>query len=34
MAATVSVDHRAVDGRRVGQFLGAIERRLQQPEEL
>jgi pyruvate dehydrogenase E2 component (dihydrolipoamide acetyltransferase) len=34
VTATVSADHRAVDGRRAGQFLGAIERRLQQPEEL
>jgi len=29
LTATVSADHRAVDGRRAGQFLSAIERRLQ-----
>jgi pyruvate dehydrogenase E2 component (dihydrolipoamide acetyltransferase) len=32
--ATVSADHRAVDGRRAGQFLAAIERWLQRPEGL
>jgi pyruvate dehydrogenase E2 component (dihydrolipoamide acetyltransferase) len=31
---TLSADHRAVDGRRAGQFLAAIERRLQAPELL
>jgi pyruvate dehydrogenase E2 component (dihydrolipoamide acetyltransferase) len=34
LTATLSADHRAVDGRRAGQFLAAIERRLQAPEEL
>jgi pyruvate dehydrogenase E2 component (dihydrolipoamide acetyltransferase) len=34
LTATVSADHRAVDGRRAGQFLTAIERRLQAPEQL
>jgi pyruvate dehydrogenase E2 component (dihydrolipoyllysine-residue acetyltransferase) len=34
LAATVSADRRAVDGRRAGQFLAAIERRLQAPEQL
>jgi pyruvate dehydrogenase E2 component (dihydrolipoamide acetyltransferase) len=34
LTATISADHRAVDGRRAGQFLAAIERRLQRPEEL
>jgi pyruvate dehydrogenase E2 component (dihydrolipoamide acetyltransferase) len=33
MTATVSADHRAVDGRRAGQFLTAIDRRLQSPEQ-
>lgn len=32
--ATVSADHRAVDGRRAGQFLSAIERWLQRAEQL
>ena len=31
---TVSADHRAVDGREAGLFLGAIERALQSPEAL
>lgn len=34
LTATLSADHRAVDGRRAGRFLSAIERRLQAPEEL
>ena len=34
LTASVSADHRAVDGRRAGQFLAAIERRLQAPEQL
>jgi pyruvate dehydrogenase E2 component (dihydrolipoamide acetyltransferase) len=34
MTASVSADHRAVDGRRAGLFLGAIERWMQQPESL
>ncbi len=34
LTATVSADHRAVDGRRAGQFLSAIERWLQSAEKL
>jgi pyruvate dehydrogenase E2 component (dihydrolipoamide acetyltransferase) len=34
VTVSVSADHRAVDGRRAGQFLAAIERWLQQPEAL
>ncbi len=34
LAATVSVDHRAIDGRRAGQFLSAIDRGFQSPESL
>lgn len=34
MTATVSADHRAVDGRRAGLFLEAVSRWLQRPEEL
>jgi pyruvate dehydrogenase E2 component (dihydrolipoamide acetyltransferase) len=34
LTATLSVDHRAADGRRAGQFLSAIERLLQAPERL
>ncbi len=34
MTASVSADHRAVDGRRAGLFLGAIERWMQRPESL
>jgi pyruvate dehydrogenase E2 component (dihydrolipoamide acetyltransferase) len=34
MTATVSADHRAVDGRRAGLFLDAVSRWLQRPEEL
>jgi pyruvate dehydrogenase E2 component (dihydrolipoamide acetyltransferase) len=32
--ASISADHRAVDGRRAGQYLTALERRLQAPETL
>jgi pyruvate dehydrogenase E2 component (dihydrolipoamide acetyltransferase) len=34
MTASVSVDHRVVDGRRAGQFLAAIDRWLQTPEHV
>ena len=34
LTATLSADHRAIDGRRAGQCLAAIERRLQTPEQL
>jgi pyruvate dehydrogenase E2 component (dihydrolipoamide acetyltransferase) len=34
LTATISADHRAVDGRRAGQFLAALERSLQKPEVL
>lgn len=34
VTATISADHRAVDGRRAGQFLAAVDRRLQAPEQL
>jgi pyruvate dehydrogenase E2 component (dihydrolipoamide acetyltransferase) len=34
MTTTISADHRAVDGRRAGQVLAAIDRRLQSPEQL
>lgn len=34
MTASLSADHRAVDGRRGGQFLAAVERGLQRPEAL
>lgn len=34
MTTTISADHRAVDGRRAGQCLAAIDRRLQAPEQL
>ena len=34
LTVTISADHRAVDGRRAGQCLAAIERRLQAPELL
>lgn len=34
VTATLAADHRAVDGRRAGQFLAAIERRLQAPDQL
>lgn len=34
MTASVSADHRAVDGRRAGLFLGGIERWMQKPEAL
>jgi pyruvate dehydrogenase E2 component (dihydrolipoamide acetyltransferase) len=34
LTATVSADHRAIDGRRAGRFLASIDRWLQQPEQL
>jgi pyruvate dehydrogenase E2 component (dihydrolipoamide acetyltransferase) len=34
LTATLSADHRATDGRRGGQFLDALNRRLQTPEKL
>jgi pyruvate dehydrogenase E2 component (dihydrolipoamide acetyltransferase) len=34
LTASLSADHRAVDGRRAGQCLAAIASRLQAPEEL
>jgi pyruvate dehydrogenase E2 component (dihydrolipoamide acetyltransferase) len=34
LAATLSADHRAVDGRRGAQFLAAVRQRLQHPEQL
>jgi pyruvate/2-oxoglutarate/acetoin dehydrogenase E1 component len=34
LTATVSVDRRAIDGRRAGQFLSAIDRGFQDPERL
>jgi pyruvate dehydrogenase E2 component (dihydrolipoamide acetyltransferase) len=34
VTATISADHRAVDGRRAARFLAAIDRRLQAPEHL
>jgi pyruvate dehydrogenase E2 component (dihydrolipoamide acetyltransferase) len=34
VTVSVSADHRAVDGRQAGSFLGAIERGLQAPEAL
>lgn len=34
VTTTVSADHRAVDGRRAGQFLAAIDRHLQAPGQL
>ena len=34
VTASVSVDHRVVDGRRAGQFLAAIDRWLQTPEHV
>jgi pyruvate dehydrogenase E2 component (dihydrolipoamide acetyltransferase) len=34
MTATISADHRAVDGRRAALFLDAVNRWLQQPEAL
>lgn len=34
MTASLSADHRVVDGRRAGQFLAAIERWLQTPEQM
>jgi pyruvate dehydrogenase E2 component (dihydrolipoamide acetyltransferase) len=34
ITATLSADHRVVDGRKAGQFLSAISRHLQAPEQL
>jgi pyruvate dehydrogenase E2 component (dihydrolipoamide acetyltransferase) len=34
LTATISADHRAVDGRRAGQCLAAIDKYLQTPEQL
>jgi pyruvate dehydrogenase E2 component (dihydrolipoamide acetyltransferase) len=34
LTATLAGDHRATDGRRGGQFLQALDRHLQHPEEL
>jgi pyruvate dehydrogenase E2 component (dihydrolipoamide acetyltransferase) len=34
LTATISADHRAVDGRRAGLFLDAVNRCLQQPEAM
>jgi pyruvate dehydrogenase E2 component (dihydrolipoamide acetyltransferase) len=34
LTATISADHRAVDGRRAGQCLAAIDRQLQMPGQL
>ena len=34
LTATISADHRAVDGRRAGQCLAAIDKHLQTPELL
>jgi pyruvate dehydrogenase E2 component (dihydrolipoamide acetyltransferase) len=34
VAATLAADHRVSDGHRGGLFLAAIDRLLQQPEEL
>jgi len=34
LTATLSADHRAVDGHRGGLFLSALDRRLQEPETL
>ncbi|MEQ1910605.1 MAG: dihydrolipoamide acetyltransferase family protein [Vicinamibacterales bacterium] len=34
LTATISADHRAVDGRRAGQFLAVVDRRLQTPDKL
>jgi pyruvate dehydrogenase E2 component (dihydrolipoamide acetyltransferase) len=34
LTATISADHRAVDGHRAGRFLAAVDARLQQPERL
>ncbi|HXV34015.1 MAG TPA: dihydrolipoamide acetyltransferase family protein [Gaiellaceae bacterium] len=34
VAATVSADHRVTDGHRAGLFLAAVDRLLQEPEEL
>lgn len=34
VTATISADHRAVDGHRAGLFLAALDRHLQEPERL
>jgi pyruvate dehydrogenase E2 component (dihydrolipoamide acetyltransferase) len=34
LVATLSFDHRAVDGHRAGRFLAAVDRHLQSPERL
>jgi len=34
VTATLSADHRATDGHRGSQFLDALNRHLQNPEEL
>ena len=34
LSATISADHRAVDGHRAGLLLSALDRHLQQPERL
>jgi pyruvate dehydrogenase E2 component (dihydrolipoamide acetyltransferase) len=34
LTASISADHRAVDGRRAGQYLTAVDRRLQAPDQL
>jgi pyruvate dehydrogenase E2 component (dihydrolipoamide acetyltransferase) len=34
LTASISADHRAIDGRRAGLFLGALERWVQKPEAL
>jgi len=34
LVATLAADHRATDGRRGAQFLEALNRRLQAPEQL
>jgi pyruvate dehydrogenase E2 component (dihydrolipoamide acetyltransferase) len=34
LTATISADHRAVDGRRAGQCLAAIDKHLQAPAQL
>jgi pyruvate dehydrogenase E2 component (dihydrolipoamide acetyltransferase) len=34
VTATISADHRAVDGHRAGLFLASLDRHLQEPEQL
>jgi pyruvate dehydrogenase E2 component (dihydrolipoamide acetyltransferase) len=34
LTATLSADHRVVDGHRGGRFLAVIDRKLQEPEAL